>query len=122
VPLELKYEWTGVEFELRVSIGGQHKLGKLLGSEKARIRLTGLCAIPSFLRLGRNGDLLPYLEAHLKILRDLVQIVPKLIRGRWSIERGVIADGAKAGLTVVEILTIFTETFPRKAVFAYFFR
>jgi hypothetical protein len=60
----------------------------------------------------RDRNFLPCLETHLEIFRDLVQIVPKLICGWWPIESGVIADRAKAGFTVVEILTIFPQTVP----------
>ncbi len=59
-------------------------------------------------------DLLPHLETHFEVFGNLVQIVPKLIGCRRTIEGRVIPDRAKAGFTVVEILAVFTQAFSCK--------
>lgn len=51
---------------------------------------------------GRNEKL----EAHLKVFRDLVEVVFELVGGRWPIERGVVANGAEEWLSVIEILAV----------------
>ena len=106
MPLEFEEEGAGVRFELRVSIRREHQIIEQFRIEKPGIQLAGLCAIPSLLRVGRDRDLLPDLEAHFKVFRDLIQIAPKLIRRWWAIKGGVVADRTKAGLTVVEILAV----------------
>ena len=50
VALELKQEWPGVQFELRVSVGSQHEVMKELRIEKPRIRLSCLRAVLSCCR------------------------------------------------------------------------
>ena len=41
--------------------------------------------------------------------------MPKLIRGGWPIECGIIPNRAKAGLTVVEVLAVLVQTLPSKS-------
>jgi hypothetical protein len=55
------------------------------------------------LRIGRDGDLFPHLAAHLKVFGNLVQIASELIGSR-----------AKERVALIQILTVFPETVPRK--------
>jgi len=77
--------------------------------QKIRIDLAGFCPTADVLRIARNGELLPDLKTHLKVFRDLIQILAELVRCWWAIGSSVIANRAKAGLTVVQVLAILAE-------------
>jgi hypothetical protein len=106
--LKFEQEWSGMWAEVRFSIGCQHQILEQVGIEESRIGLPRLHAIARLFREGWDRDFLPDLEAHLEILRDLVEIVFELIGGRWPVEGGIIADGPEEWFAVVEILTVLT--------------
>lgn len=64
------------------------------------------------LGIGGDSQFLPHLEAHPKVFGNLRQVVPELIRGRGTIERGIVADRTEQRLAIVEILAIFAEALP----------
>src|SRR5262249_32038496 len=63
---------------------------------------------------GGNRDLLPHLETHLELLRDLIQVSSQLVRGGRSIERRIIPHGCEERLPLVLILRILTKAFLSK--------
>lgn len=81
VPLKLEEKGAGVWFKLRFAIRREHEIIEELRIKKPRMRVSGLHAIPSLLRVGRNSDLLSHLEAYLEVSRNLIHIVPKLLDG-----------------------------------------
>ncbi|MDH4084182.1 MAG: hypothetical protein OEV99_11160 [Nitrospira sp.] len=82
-------------------------------------QLSGFGAIASLFRPHGNRDLFPHFKTHLEVFGDLIQVVSKLIRGWRAVKRGVIADRAKARLTVVKVLAVLAQTL---VLLAYFFR
>ncbi len=86
-----------------------HEVIEQLRIEKPRVRLSGLGAISGLLRKGGNRELLPNLETHLKVFGNLIEVMPKLIRGLWPIKGRVVADRAKQRFTVVEVLAILSS-------------
>lgn len=55
-----------------------------------------------------DGDVLPDLETHLEILGNLFQVMSKLVLCRRTVEGGIVPDGAKKRLTVVEVLAVLS--------------
>src|ERR1700752_2939795 len=64
-----------------------------------------------------NGDLLPDLEAHLKVFRDLIEIPHQLLCSWRPIKCRVITDSTKERFSVVQILAILPQTLPHKRAF-----
>ena len=69
--------------------------------------------------IGRDRDFFPHLAAHLEVVGDLGQVALELIGRGGPIERGVIANGAKEGFTLIEIPAVFPRQYRAKLVFAY---
>jgi hypothetical protein len=118
--LELEQERTGVRLKLRLAIGREHKLFEEFCIKKPWIRLTGPHTIPGLLGIARNRDLLPHLEAHLKVFGDLAEIALELVCGRRSVERRVVTHGPEQWLVVVLVLAILAQTFLSKLALGIF--
>ena len=117
MPLKLEQEWAGVWLKPRFTIWCEHEFVEELGIKKPWVRLPSLHAVAWLLGVAGNGDLLPYLEAHLEVFGDLIE-VPSQLLCRWRpIKCGVVADCTKERLSIVEILAILTEAFPGKGTF-----
>lgn len=50
------------------------------------VRLARFQAITSLLCIGRDCELLLNFETHLKVFKNLTEVMPKLIRGLWPIK------------------------------------
>ncbi|HEV8327270.1 MAG TPA: hypothetical protein VGQ08_07275 [Nitrospiraceae bacterium] len=114
MPLKLEQERAGVGFELRLTIRREHQLIKQLSVEEPGIRLTDPGSISGLPGIGRNRDLLPYLEAHLKVFGDLAEIVPELVCGGRSVERRVVPHRPEQRLALVLILAILPQALMSK--------
>ena len=100
--------------KLRVTIRCQHEFVEELCIKETWVWLPGPGSVASLLRIGRDRDLFPHLEAHLKVFGDLIQVSPELIRRGGTVEGRVIAYGLEERLALVLILAVLAETFPRK--------
>ena len=95
--------------EARFSIRREHQILKQAGIEESRIGLSCFHPIAGLFREGWDRELFPDLEAHLEILRDLVEIVFELIGGRWPVEGRIVADGPEERFSVVEKLAVLAQ-------------
>jgi len=97
---------------VRTSLLGtaQHQLLKQLGIQESWIGLPGPNTIAGVSCIAGTGDLLPHLEAHLKVFGNLGQIVPELIGSRRSVEGRLVPYGPEKWFLVVLVLTVFAET------------
>jgi hypothetical protein len=106
MPVALEENGCRYVGKLRFWIECEDKLIEELCVEKLRVRLARFDAIARLLRIGRNGDLLPRLDAQLEVSGDPISILPKLFCCRRSVKRGVIAECAKQRFAIVEVLAI----------------
>jgi hypothetical protein len=114
VPLKLEQEWASVWLKARFTIRCEHEFVEEVGIEEPWVQLTRSQSIAWLFRITGDGDLFPYLEAHLEVFGDLAQIAPKLVGCRRSIERRVVANGPEEWLVLVLVLAILAEAFPGK--------
>ena len=61
-----------------------------------------------------DGQFFPDLDTHFEAFGDLVQIIFELVGGRGPVESGIVADGAKERLAVIEILAVLAQALARK--------
>lgn len=92
--------------EVRFSIRCKDQILEQARIEESRVGLAAFHAVPRVTREVWGGKFSPYLETHLEILRDLVEVFSELISRRWPIEGRIVADGPKERLSVVEILAV----------------
>ena len=92
----------------------QHHVVTYLCLKKPGIQLSGLRPVTRLVRIARYGDVLPHREAPLAIVGNLLEGVPLLMGGGWSVERRIVTDGAEYRLPFVAILAVLTKAFPRK--------
>ncbi|MGH7181788.1 MAG: hypothetical protein ACREJN_07420 [Nitrospiraceae bacterium] len=64
----------------------QHQILEELSVEKQSVRLTRPDTIARVICIAGDGQLIPHLEAHVKIFGHLVQIAPKMIGGGRTAE------------------------------------
>lgn len=95
-----------MRLKLCLTVGCQNQLVEQFRVEETWICLSGLGAVANVIRKTWNGDFLSDLETHLEVFRNLFQVVAELIHRWWSIEGGIVPDGAKEWLAVMEILAI----------------
>jgi len=112
---ELEQEWPGMWLELRLTKWPQNHILKELSVEKASVRLTCPGPIARVIDISGDGQLIPHLEAHVKIVGNLVQVASEMVGGGWTAIPRVVADGAKERPTLILILAILSETFSLKA-------
>ena len=100
---------TGRElYEPGFSVGRQYKVLEQLGVEEPWIRLPSGCPIARAPRIGRYGEILPYLETHLEPFGNLMEIPLKLI-GIWrTVERRGIAHSPEQWFSLILILVILS--------------
>jgi hypothetical protein len=65
-------------------------------------------------RIDRYREFLPDLKAHLKVFGDLVEVVAELGCGRWTVKRRIVSHCPEQRLSLILVLAIFPEAFPRK--------
>ena len=65
---ELEQEWPGMWLELRLTKWPQNHILKELSVEKASVRLTCPGPIARVIDISGDGQLIPHLEAHVKIV------------------------------------------------------
>lgn len=105
--LELEQKRTGVRLELCIAIGHQHQIIEQLWHRGTGVWLP--CMRPILLGEGGNRDGLPDLEAHLELVRDLVEVAPELIgRGRTA-ERRIIANCPEQRFALVLVLAVLPQ-------------
>src|SRR6185295_8411115 len=90
---ELEQERAGMRLKCRFTKWPQNHLLEELGVEKARVRLAGPDPMARVLGKAGDGQLIPHLEAHVKILGNLFPIAQQLIGIGRTAEPCVIADG-----------------------------
>src|SRR5690349_19907921 len=101
-----KDRWAHVWFKLGITVGWQEYLIEQFGVRNPGIQLASLGTVAGLSREAGNGDFPPDFERHVKVFRNLIWEMSKLIRGRWAVEGGIIPDRAKERFAVVEVLTV----------------
>jgi hypothetical protein len=79
VTWELEQERAGMRLELRLRKRPQYQILEELGVEKPSVRLACPDTIARVIGIAGDGQLIPHLEAHVKIFGNLVQIAPEMI-------------------------------------------
>ena len=104
--LKFEEERSRMRSEIRLSVARKDEILEEAGIKKPRVRLAGFHTVAWVTRERGDGEFFPHLETHLKVFRDLVEVVFELIGGRWPVEGRIVPDGAKERFSVVEILAV----------------